>query len=169
MLGGTTLTQTVTVKPDPRDDLTQADYQSAYDFAEKYTIVYGKIDEVLNNLDAIKKSLAAAKPSDAGLQADVAKAKSQWDDIFSSFTADFHNDEDQIQRPGSLREEVPRTGFGASQPPTAEQLDYASRFDAAYNAAIAKYNDYATSLQALSKRLQASGGKPIDGTKNATP
>ncbi|HTU69459.1 MAG TPA: hypothetical protein VMF11_03980 [Candidatus Baltobacteraceae bacterium] len=169
VLGGRTLTQTVTVKPDPRDDLTQADYQSAYDFAEKYTIVYGKIDQVLNNLDAIKKSLASAKPSGAALQGDVAKANAQWGTIFSSFTADFHNDEDQIQRPGSLREEIPRTGFGAAQPPTAEQLDYASRFDTAYAAAMARYNDYVTSLQSLSKRLQASGAKPIDGAKNVSP
>jgi len=164
-----TLSQTVSVKPDPRDRLTQADYQAAYDFAKKYNRAYGQIDEALNNLDAMKKSLDAAKPSSPALQAQVDKAKTSWQDVFSSFTADFHNDEDQIQRPGSLREELPRSGFGAAQPPTPEQLDYASRFDAAYTAAFARYNDYATSLQSLSKSLQANGGKPIDGAKPVTP
>ena len=73
------------------------------------------------------------------------------------FTADYNNGEDSIQRPGSLREEVPRTGFGAAAPPTAEQLDYASRFDAAYDDAFAKYNEYVKSLG----RLKLEGAKPV--------
>lgn len=168
-LDGKTLTQQVAVKPDPRDNFTQADYDAGYAFAEKYSRAYGQIDITLNNLDAIKKSLAAAKPSDAALQAQVAKAQATWQDVFPGFTADYHNDEDSIQRPGSLRESIPRSGFGVQLPPTAEQLEYASRFDAAYNDAFAKYNDYVTSLQSLSKSLQAAGGKPIDGAKPVTP
>ena len=167
-LGGQTLSQTVVVKPDPRDSWTQADYQTAFDFANKYATRYGKIDEVLNNLDAMKKSLASAADaakSNSSLASQIAAAQTQRDAIFYAFTADYHNDEDSIQRPGALREDVPRTGFGPAQPPTAETLSYASEFDGMYDAAFSKYNAFVASLQALSKQLP----KPIDGAVAVTP
>ncbi|HUA08151.1 MAG TPA: hypothetical protein VMA98_02685 [Candidatus Acidoferrales bacterium] len=153
-LDNTTLSQTVTVKPDPRDTWTTAELQAAYDFAEKYTVRYSKIDEALNNLDAIKKSLDKAKSNPK-----IAAATARWQDVFSTLTANFKNDEDSVEHPGSLREEIPRTGFGEQTPPTAAQLDYASRWDTAYEAAFAKYNDYVKSL----------GGLKVDGAKQVTP
>lgn len=172
LLDGKSLEQTVSVRPDPRDDLTQEQYQAAYDFAKKYSVLYGKIDEVLNNLDAVKKSLDAAAPAvkdDAALRARIEGALAARQEIFGTFTADFHNDEDSVEHPGALREEIPRTGFGAAQPPTAEQLDYAKRFDAASDAAFAKYNAFVSSLQQLSKSLEVKGSKPIEGAKPVTP
>ena len=74
--GRATLTQRVTVKPDPRDQWTQAQYESGYAFARKYSTIYGKIDEVLNNLDAIKKSLtrvAASAKNDAAIASQVTR------------------------------------------------------------------------------------------------
>jgi murein L,D-transpeptidase YcbB/YkuD len=154
-LDETTLSQSVTVKPDPRDSWTTADLQSAYDFAEKYNVRYGKIDDALNNLDAIKKSLDKADASDSK----IAAAKAQWQDVFSTLTANFKNGEDSIQHPSSLREEIPRSGFGSVAPPTAAQLDYAARWDALYDTALTKYNDYVKSL----------AGMNIDGAKTVTP
>jgi hypothetical protein len=127
--------------------------QSAYDFAEKYNLRYGKIDDVLNNLDAIKKSLDKASASDPK----VAAAKAQWQDVFATFTANFKNGEDNVEHPGSLREWIPRTGFGAASPPTAAQLDYAARWDELYAAAFTKYNDYVKSLSGLN----IGGAKPV--------
>jgi hypothetical protein len=167
-LGGQTFSQNLVVKPDPRDSWTQADYQTAFDFAEKYSTRYGKIDEALNNLDAMKKSLAAAADaakSNPSLASQIADAQKQRDAIFYAFTADYHNDEDSIQRPGALREDVPRTGFGPAQPPTAETLRYASEFDGMYADAFSKYNAFVASLQSLSKQLP----NPIDGAKEVTP
>ncbi len=154
-LDSTALSQTVTVKPDPRDTWTTAELQSAYDFAEKYNVRYSKIDDALNNLDAIKKSLDKGNASDPKIVA----AKTQWQDVFSTFTANFKNGEDSVEHPGSLREQIPRTGFGAETPPTAAQLDYAARWDTAYDAAFAKYNDYVKSL----------AGLKLDGAKPVTP
>jgi photosystem II stability/assembly factor-like uncharacterized protein len=171
-LGDRSFTQTVEVKPDPRDHWTQADYQTAYAFAKKYSVRYGKIDEVLNNLDTMKKSLAAATTaaaSDPALSSQVAAASRERDAVFSTFTADYHNDEDSIQRPGELREDVPRTGFGAAQPPTAATLRYAGEFDTAYAAAFATYSAFVDSVSKLSAQLQAKGLKPIDGAKTVTP
>jgi photosystem II stability/assembly factor-like uncharacterized protein len=167
-LGAQTLSQNVVVKADPRDSWTQADYQAAHDFAERYAARYGKIDEALNNLDAMKKSLASAADaakSNASLASQIAAAQTQRDAIFYAFTADYHNDEDSIQRPGALREDIPRTGFGPAQPPTAETLRYASEFDGMYDAAFSKYNAFVASLQSLSTQLP----KPIDGAKEVNP
>jgi photosystem II stability/assembly factor-like uncharacterized protein len=173
-LGGKTFEQPLVVKPDPRFDWTQAQYEAGYAFAEKYAIAYGKIDTVLNHLDAIKKSLASAAKAarnDAPLAARIAGAQKPWEQVFAAFTADFKNDEDSIQRSGSLRESVPRAGgFGGPQwPPTAEQLDYAKRFDAAYDAAFAKYNAYVSSLQSVQAALKAAGLKPLEGVSAVSP
>ena len=80
-LDGKPLTQNVVVKPDPRDGWTQADYEAGYAFSKKYLDDYGKIDKVLNNLDAMKKSLAAAsqaasKAGNAALVSQIASAES---------------------------------------------------------------------------------------------
>ncbi len=172
-MGAQTLTQRVTVKPDPRDRWTQAQYESGYAFARKYSTIYGKIDDVLNNLDAIKKSLtrvAASAKNDAAIASQVTAAQQSWGPVFAAFTADYKNDEDSIQRAGSLRESIPRTGFGGPQlPPTAEQLDYARRFDAAYAAAVAQYNDYVGLLSPLQTALKNAGIKPVDGAVPVSP
>jgi photosystem II stability/assembly factor-like uncharacterized protein len=171
-LGARTLQQSLVVKGDPRDDWTPAEYQAAYDYAEKYAIVYGKIDEALNNLDAIEKSLtraAAAARNNPSLSAQIAAAQQRRQPVFSGFTADYKNDEDSIQQPASLRESIPRTGFGAQLPPTAAQLDYAKRFDAAYAAAFDAYNGYVGSLGPLQAALKAAGIKPLQGADALAP
>ncbi|HXB83586.1 MAG TPA: hypothetical protein VNU22_09595, partial [Candidatus Acidoferrum sp.] len=172
-MGAQTLTQRVTVKPDPRDQWTQQQYESGYAFARKYSTIYGKIDDVLNNLDTIKKSLtrvAASAKNDAAIASQVTAAQQSWGPVFAAFTADYKNDEDSIQRGGSLRESIPRTGFGGPQlPPTAEQLDYARRFDVAYAAAVAQYNDYVGLLSPLQTALKNAGIKPVDGATPVSP
>ena len=172
-LGGRTLRQSLVVKPDPRDDWTAAQYEAGYAYARKYSTIYGKIDEILNNLDAIKKSLggaAASAKSNAALSGQIASARQAWTPVFAAFTADYKNDEDSIQRGGSLRESVPRTGFGGVQlPPTAAQLEFSQRFDAAYAAAVNQYNAYVASLGPLQTALRGAGLKPLEGVKTATP
>lgn len=171
-LGATTLQQTVAVKGDPRDDLTPEQYQAAYAFAHKYSLVYGKINEALNNLDAIRKSLetaSAAAKNNPSLASSIADAKARWQSVFGAITADYKNDEDSIQRSGSLRESIPRTGFAAQLPPTAAQLNYAKRFDVAYAAAMAGYNEYVSSLSSLQAALKSAGIKPIEGANPVTP
>ncbi|HTX59658.1 MAG TPA: hypothetical protein VMH02_08240, partial [Verrucomicrobiae bacterium] len=173
-LDGKALEQSFAVKPDPRDAWTQADYQAGYAFAKKYLDVYGQIDTALNDLDAMKKSLgddraAAEKAGNAALASRVETAMQVRDRIFSGFTADFHNDEDLIERPGSLREEIPRTGFDSQQPPTAAVLDYAARFDAAYATAVANYNAFVSSLAPLQADLKAAGLRPVAGANAIKP
>jgi hypothetical protein len=163
----------VVVKGDPRDAWTAAQYRAGYDYAKKYALIYSKIDEALDNLDSISRSLAAAAKAakkDASLESQIADAQARRQRVFAAFTADYKNDEDSIQRGGSLRESVPRTGFGGSQlPPTAAQLDFARRFDAAYAQAIEGYNDYVGTLTRLQALLKNAGIKPLDGLAPITP
>jgi hypothetical protein len=174
VLDGKTLSQTFVVKPDPRDTWTQAEYEAGYAFSKKYLDDYGRIDTVLNNLDALKKSLAAAakaSASNALLSSQIAAAESDRASLFALFTADYHNDEDSIQRPGALREDVPSSGFlrGGNQPPTASLLEYAARFDDAYRAAFGKYDAYVTGLAPLQAALKSAGLKPLDGASSVAP
>ncbi len=172
-LDGKSYSQPLIVKPDPRDDYTAAQYAAGYAFAKKYAQVYGQIDTALNNLDAVKSSLAAAaKGAKAGsaLAARIAAARAKWQPIFAGFTANYKNDEDSIERPGSLRESVPFTGFGGPQlQPTASQLDYAKRFDVAAAKAFAAYDAYVASLASLQPALKSAGLKPLAGLTQEQP
>jgi photosystem II stability/assembly factor-like uncharacterized protein len=155
VLNGKTLDRSFDVKPDPRDAWTQADYVAGYRFAKKYLDDSGKINTVLDNLDAIGKSLtaaaaAASKAGNAASSAQIAKAQADRSTIFALFTADYHNDEDSIGRPGALREDLPGGGRGGNVPPTVATLEYATRFDADYLAAFARYNAFVDSLAPLS-------------------
>jgi photosystem II stability/assembly factor-like uncharacterized protein len=166
-LNGRTYTQWFEVKADPQNTYTQAQLVQAYDFAKKYDVVGGKINVVLNNLDSQRKSLEAAQKKLSGnpsLLARVNQALAQRAAIFHEFTANYQNGEDSIQFPGQLREDIPRGGFGAPSPPTQALLEYAHRFDAAYNAAMAKYNAYVrNTLQPLAAQLNAVGAGSIQG------
>ena len=170
-LDGHTYSQSFAVKADPHSPYTQADFVAADAFATKYLRVSGQINTVLNNLDAQKASLTAAATANATnttVLAQINAAIAQHDAIFSTFTANYHNDEDSIQRPGGLREDTPG-GYGGS-PPTAQTLAYAARYDTEYRADMARYDDYVrTTLAPLSKELQASGGKPIAGMLPVAP
>ena len=102
-INGQTFAQSFDVKPDPRDAWAQADYQAAYAFAKRYSVRYGKVDEALNNMDAMKKSLFSASLLSSvspALRDKIANARQERDTVFALFTADYHNDEDSIQRPG---------------------------------------------------------------------
>ncbi|HEY8298793.1 MAG TPA: hypothetical protein VIG32_12320 [Candidatus Baltobacteraceae bacterium] len=158
-IGGRTYTQRFAVKSDPKMAYTRAQQVAAYEFAKKYSHVAGVINTVLNHLDEQAKSLKAAA-ADAPLAAKVASANARRAAIFNEFTANYHNDEDSIQRPGELRENLPRGGFGSPTPPTPAVLEYARRYDVQYAAAIARYNAYVTAtLLPLAREL----GKPIAG------
>ena len=170
-LGGKTLSQTVDVKPDPRDSWTQADYQAGYDFAKKYNARYGKIDEALNNLDAIKKSLVGgvkrrATPSlrrNREGAASVAATSSRRSPPTITTTKTRSN------VPARCVKSVPRTGFGAAAAADGGAARLCLALRRGVRRAFAKYNDYVTSLQSLSKSLQAAGVKPIEGAKPVTP
>ncbi len=150
-LNGRTYTQSFVVKADPHSPYTQAELVQAYDFAKKYFDVQGQINTILNQIDAQRKTLQTAhtslsKSGNSALLAKVDAAQKAQDDVFGRFTANYKNDEDSIQFPGKLREDVPRSGFGGAQPPTPSLLQYAARFDREYANDVAAYRAYVRSV-----------------------
>jgi photosystem II stability/assembly factor-like uncharacterized protein len=167
-LGGRTYSQRFVVKADPHETYSLAQLRAAYDFAKKYSVISGKIDTAIDRLAAQQTSLLAAQRAvgaNAAFASRIAAALREREAIFSAFTANYQNDEDSIQRPGALKEDIPRTGFGAAQPPTPAVLAYARRFDVEYRAAIMRYDAFVRSLQSLSAALHA----PIEGAKLLSP
>ncbi len=137
VLAGKTLSQTLHVQGDPRAHFTAADYRTAYEFAKRHLVETSQLDAALNRLDAYAAS-AAARAKDAGgelvplLGGVRAKALA----LRGRLTADYTNDEDSIQHPGRIREDLQGLQFGAGAPPSAATIDYAGRVDRAFAAAM---------------------------------
>jgi hypothetical protein len=163
-LGGRTYTQPFSVKADPRTKFTQADFERTYAFGKKFLREFSIIDTMLNGLDDVKKQLEAAKTgaktkSNAALQQQIEQTLSARKRVFDELTADYHNDEDGIQRPGALREDMQGLGFFGQGILTPAVLDYARRVDAAYHTAVQNYNAYIRTLGPVNAALRAAGMK----------
>ncbi len=163
-VAGRTYTLPFTVKADPDTKFTQADFDASYAFAKKYLRQFSVIDTMLNGLDSVKKELTGAKSnaktkSNAALQQEIDSALSQRDSIFHELTADYHNDEDSIQRPGALREDYQGLGFFGQGVVTPAVRDYGSRVEAAYRAIVPRYNAYIRSLNSINSALKSAGLK----------
>ncbi len=166
-LDGRHLTQPVDVRPDPRLSFTQDDYQAIYEFEHKYYREYSNVDAALNWLDAVKKDLAAAATalrksgaSQAATLAQVDSASRARDQLFNRLTANFHNDEDGIQRPGELREDIEGLQRLSSPPLPALQA-YAATVDQRYRNAMSQYGAFASSVTTLNAALHSAGVKEL--------
>jgi len=168
-VGGRTYTQPFLVKPDPRSRFRQAEYERSYTFAKKYFREFSVVDTMLNALDSVKKQLnaASADPKAKGntaLQQQIGSAQAARDALFHALTADYHNDEDSIQRPGALREDLQGIGYFGQGFVTPALLDFGRRMDGALNAAVNHYNTFVRStLPPISNALQAAGLKALTG------
>ena len=163
-LAGRTYTEPFTVKADPRTIFTQAEFEETYVFGKKFTREFSIVDAMLNALDSVKKELTASKDNaklkgNAAMQQQIAQALSTRDSIFSELTADYHNDEDGIQRPGALREDMQGLGFFGQGLITPAVSDYGRRVDAAYRSAVARYNAFIRTLGPVNAQLRAAGLK----------
>jgi hypothetical protein len=76
-------------------------------------------------------------------------------------TADYHNDEDSIQRPGALREDMQGLGFFGGGLITPAVRNYAHRVESSYNSGISQYNAYTRSLSAVNAALKSAGLKTV--------
>jgi photosystem II stability/assembly factor-like uncharacterized protein len=168
-LDGKDYSQPVVVKPDPRFSYTQSDYQAMYEFSHYHFEEYSKVDQALNALDAVRKGLDAARATlhkRAGVTTalnsleTVAAAR---DALFNRFTANFHNDEDSIMRPGALREDLEGFlgFFGAGSPPTPALQAFSNKVDAEYQNVMASYNDFAKLVTSLNGSLKTAGVQEI--------
>ena len=163
VLNGKSLTESFEVKPDPRLPWTAAQYAATYAFTKRYNDEYSRIDAALNGLDDVKKSLnALAKSSRANsIAGALAQLREKRDRIFDTLTANYANDEDSIQRPGALREEVEGL-LRWTGPPLPALVEFARRIDARYNDALAQYNAFVgQDVPAFNATARGAGVQPI--------
>jgi hypothetical protein len=135
---------------------------------------FSVVDEMLNSLDAAKKQLDAAKADpkakgNAALQGQIDAALAARDRVFHELTADYHNDEDSIQRPGALREDMQGLGYFGQGLLTPAVENYARRVEVSYRSGIANYNAFARSLTPVSDAFVKAGLKPVTGVKETRP
>ncbi|HWT07503.1 MAG TPA: hypothetical protein VN224_17180, partial [Xanthomonadales bacterium] len=167
-LEGKTLSQRFVVAPDPRATFTPADYRTSYAFAKKHLDEYSRLNDALNRLDAYASSAAErAKGAGGELAAALGDVRTKALALRGRLTADFTNDEDFIQRPGRIREDMQGLLFGSGAPPSAATLDYAARVDRAFDAvmrdlAAFEHDDIARANAALK-----AAGKPALATSGA--
>ncbi|MBC5804717.1 MAG: hypothetical protein DLM53_05795 [Candidatus Eremiobacter antarcticus] len=165
-LNGRVYSRTVDVRPDPRLSSSQADYEARYQFLHRHYVEYSDVDVALNALDALKKQLDKMLPSlrksngrsTAVQQAEaVLRARAR---LFYRFTANFHNDEDSIGRPGALREDLEDLQR-VNAPPLPASIAYAATIDRRYREVMQSYNEFSTSVKALNAALSAAGAKSV--------
>ncbi len=161
LLNGHTFTQSFQVKADPQTPYTLAQMRAGYRIGKHFLDMSGKINVVLDALDAqnvaLKKAYAIARSADnAPRLAALSAAMKRRDTIFATFTANYQNDEDSIQRPGALREAVPGGFFlGGNTPPTASLLAYRRHLDVRFAAAMDAYHRYlATVIKPLGLQIK---------------
>lgn len=160
-LDGHTYLRSFLVKPDPRSQFTQAEYEQTYALGKHLQALFSTVDVMLNNLDAVKKTLAvdlaaAKKANNAALAAQIAAAQSAHDALFDSLTANYQNDEDGIERPGKLREDIETaffSGLGLVTPPVTT---FVARVEVEYRAGVERYDAYVRSLAGLDSALQSA-------------
>ncbi len=162
-LAGRTLRQAVEVKRDPRLTTPPEDDATAFAFAARQTTIFSDVDAALNRLDAVAASARAA-----GLTAVERRALT----IRSELTADYKNDEDSIQRPGKVREDLQSLiGFRAGNAiPSAATLDLATRIDAEADAALDDVRAFfAHDVPDADRALRAGDKNPLSETAPEPP
>jgi hypothetical protein len=69
--------------------------------------------------------------------------------VFNELTANYQNDEDSIQRPGALREDIQGLGFQSGSIISPPLVEFAKRIEANYRKAVSDYNAYVESVRPL--------------------
>jgi hypothetical protein len=164
---GQTFSRQFVVKADPRTEYTQAQLAQSYRFARHGIDMLSDVDTKLNALDAVKKSIddgiaAAKKAGDTASQQKLQTIADARQSVFSSLTADYHNDEDSIEMPGKVREDVEGIGFFAGTVVTPAMQQNVRRVEGELRSASAAYDQFkAEQLPALNQTLQTLKIKPV--------
>ena len=89
--------------------------------------------------------------------------------IFNTLTANYQNDEDSIQAPGALREDVQTAYFSAQGIITGPTVDYLKRIDGEVRSAVAQYNAFVTGpLVPVEAAVKAAKQTPLAVTTPVT-
>ena len=168
VLAGRTFAKPFRVAPDPRASYTQPDYRAAYAFAKRELDAYSRLNGALNRLDAYAASAAErAKGASGELGAVLGAVREKALALRGRLAADFTNDEDSIQRPGRIRDDMSGLFFAAGAPPSAATLDYARRVGAAFDAVMRDVAAFERDDVARANAALKAAGKPALATGGA--
>ncbi|HXW51976.1 MAG TPA: hypothetical protein VEJ41_08300 [Candidatus Acidoferrales bacterium] len=155
-LEGTTFTQLLTVKADPRAQWTQADYVARRAFLRKLYARFSRIDIVLNDLDATRAALykkVVALRSSGGNPAVLARDEQlllQAQALSAQISSNPRNSEDPLWHPDQLREHLQAliaAYSGLSQgPPLAPHYADAAAIGVQYDALMSRYEAFTSQL-----------------------
>ncbi|HZO94897.1 MAG TPA: hypothetical protein VFB22_14230 [Candidatus Baltobacteraceae bacterium] len=166
-LGGRTFTQRFRVEPDPRLHYTTAQYATAHAFAEKHEREYSEIDATLNRLDAYAASAAQRAKDAPALAAQLGAVREKALALRGQLTADQTNDEDFIQRPGRIREDIGVLAYFGAGTPTPAVLNYAARVDGALASVMRDVAAFERDDVARANAALKAAGKPALATSGA--
>ena len=164
---GRAYSQRFVIKADPKTMYTQAQIVAGYQFAKRGVSMYSTVDTMLNNLDAVQKSIdsamdAAKKVNNAEAQAKLAAISAAKKSTFDFLTANFQNDEDSIQLPGALREDMQFLQFVGGTVITPALTDYMNRINGEYRTGVTRYDDFVkTQIPSLNDTLKSLNLKPV--------
>jgi photosystem II stability/assembly factor-like uncharacterized protein len=161
------------VYPDPRSQFTQADYERSFNEAMRQMARLSQLDTILNNLDAVKKSIAdglaaAKKANNSALTAKLEAAETSRATLFNSLATYVRGEgtEDETK----LHEDLLSAFFNAQGLITPAVEDFLARVDAQYRAGIDRYNAFVTgTMPGINTALQQAGVKPPPNVKTVTP
>jgi hypothetical protein len=115
---------------------------------------------VQKSIDGARTAAKKANNSSVPSKLDTIEAAKK--SVFSFLTADYHNDEDSIERPGAVREDVQTLGFLGGGVVTPAIQQYFNRTQNEVRRGTSMYNDFVTNqLPALNAALKAVNEKPI--------
>ena len=163
-LGEKALTQSVRVMADPRTVETQSQIAASFAYAQHCNAQLSIVDTMLNNLDDASKSLSAAsaRPENAGnspLGARIAGALNAEKRTRAYLTADYRGTEDNILRPGALREDL---WISCGETLVTPAFLRAQRdIDASFHKGVDLYNAFAGTIPALNAALTAAKQAPL--------
>ena len=151
----------------PPPPLTAQERLATHADAEAALAKFSAIDRALNRLDAViasaQKASTSTNGADASLVQTLDKTTARAREVRGELTADYHNDEDSIQIPGKLREDVQGlNASGLGGPPTQAQRSFAARVGAEYTAAMHDVTAFfASDVATANRALAAAGAAPL--------
>ena len=173
-VGGATFTEPLEVRPDPRSHLPFAQLRANHDFFARAFGEYSQIDAALNRLDSVVASgtrhLEAVKKrgANAALDERLTATLERAHALRGELTADYHNDEDSIQRPGALREDLEALtrGFIAGVPNAALRA-YAVQVEGRVRGAMRDVDTFfAVDVARTNEALRGAGFGPLADVPN---
>ena len=173
VLSGHTYLEHFTVKPDPRSQFTQAEYEQSFNEAMRQMRYLSQLDAVLNNLDDVKKSIdsalaSAKKANNAALTAKLQDASNARQALFETLATNVRGEgtEDETK----LHEDLLGAFQQAQGLITPAVADLLARVDANYRAGIVRYNAFVSGqMPGINAALQQVGMKPLSSVKTVSP